>query len=63
MVDASQIGEVDSDTIQPEIAGRIANTFWWEKDGENYAHWALSGTLAFDGGRYNILGIRFRVDF
>ncbi len=47
MVDASQVGEIDSDTIQPEIAGRLANTFWWEKDGENYAHWALSGTLAF----------------
>lgn len=41
-------GLYTSDHWQAQVAGRIANTAWWdsESDGANYAHWALAGTWA-----------------
>jgi len=47
MTDISRVGVHISDTLQPEVAGRLANTFWWDDDGRNYAHWGVSGTVAF----------------
>ncbi|REK24700.1 MAG: porin [Planctomycetota bacterium] len=45
-------GDYLSDNWQPELAGRLANTFWWDEcsDGRGYGHWAISGTAAFPGG-------------
>ncbi len=41
-----------SDHYQPEIAGRIARTWWYDEqsDGRGYGHWAVSGTLAYPDG-------------
>lgn len=40
-------GPID-DSWQGELAGRLANTIWYDEasDGRGYAHWAVSGTLA-----------------
>ena len=37
---------------QAEFAGRFANTIWYDEisDGRGYAHWAISGTVAFPDG-------------
>ena len=37
---------------QMEIAGRFANTIWYDEcsDGRGYAHWAISGALAYPDG-------------
>jgi phosphate-selective porin OprO/OprP len=45
-------GQYTSDHYQLEIAGRLANTLWYEEssDGRGYAHWALSGTYASPDG-------------
>lgn len=48
--DWAKKGIYRSDTLQPEVAGRIANTVWYENEGRNYAHLGLSGTLAFPDG-------------
>ena len=39
-------------SYQAEIAGRFANTIWYDEisDGRGYAHWAVSGTVAFPDG-------------
>ncbi len=50
MKDWAKDGEYVGDRLQPEIAGRIANTAIWEDGGRKYAHWAVSGTLAFPDG-------------
>jgi len=41
-----------SDQYQSEIAGRLANTFYYDEasEGRDYGHWAVSGTLAFPDG-------------
>lgn len=41
-------GNYISDHWQSQIAGRIANTIWWDEcsDGRGYAHWAIAGTWA-----------------
>ena len=45
-------GSYISDHWQGQIAGRMANTIWWDKcsDGRSYAHWAVSGTWADTDG-------------
>ena len=45
-------GNYISDHLQGEIAGRLANTWWYDEqsDGRGYAHWALSMTLAKPDG-------------
>jgi len=45
-------GNYISDHLQGEIAGRLANTYWYDKQcgGENYAHWAISATFAHPDG-------------
>ena len=45
-------GNYTSDHYQPEMAGRLANTFWYDEmsDGRGYGHWAVSGTLANPDG-------------
>lgn len=42
------LGNYIDDHIQGEIAGRFANTIWYDEvsDGRGYAHWAVSGTIA-----------------
>lgn len=41
-------GEYVGDHWQGQVAGRLANTVWWDaaSDGRGYAHWALAGTWA-----------------
>ena len=41
-------GDYASDHWQMQLAGRLANTCWYDEclDGRNYAHWAVSGTWA-----------------
>ncbi len=41
-----------SDHLQPEYAGRFANTWWYDEtsDGRGYGHWAISGSLAHPDG-------------
>lgn len=41
-----------SDHLQPEIAGRIANTIWYDETsgGRGYAHWAVSASSASPDG-------------
>ena len=50
--DLSQSGGQRTDNYQSELAGRLANTIWYDEvsDGRGYAHWAVSGSLAFPGG-------------
>ena len=45
-------GNYISDHYQGEVAGRIANTFWWDKpsDGRGYGHWAVSASFANPDG-------------
>ncbi len=41
-----------SDHYQMELAGRLANTFWYDESsgGRGYGHWAVSGTAADPDG-------------
>lgn len=41
-------GSYASDHWQSQIAGRLANTIWYDEasDGRGYAHWAIAGTWA-----------------
>lgn len=41
-------GNYASDNYQAQIAGRLANTIWYDEcsDGRGYAHWAVAGTWA-----------------
>ncbi|MEZ6067786.1 MAG: porin [Planctomycetaceae bacterium] len=50
-----------SDNYQLEVAGRLANTWWWDEhsDGRGYGHWAVSGAVAQCDGD----GPRNRADF
>ncbi len=36
-------GNYTNDHLQPELAGRLANTIWYDEisDGRGYAHWAV----------------------
>ncbi|MEC9092979.1 MAG: porin [Planctomycetota bacterium] len=43
-------GQYTNDHLQPEFAARLANTYMYECDGQNYAHWALSTTFAYPDG-------------
>jgi len=52
MDDLQNVGFQRSDNYQSEIAGRLANTIWYDETsgGRGYAHWAVSGSAAFPGG-------------
>ncbi len=45
-------GNYTSDHYQGEVAGRLANTFWYDEasGGRGYGHWAVAGTLADPDG-------------
>ncbi len=45
-------GNYISDHWQSQIAGRLANTLWYDEgsEGRGYAHWAISGTWANTDG-------------
>ncbi|MCA9064667.1 MAG: ATPase, partial [Planctomycetaceae bacterium] len=45
-------GNAIGDHLQGEIAGRLANTYWYDEtsDGRGYAHWAIAGTFAHPDG-------------
>lgn len=61
MTDLAGTGELDTDVFQYELAGRVANTAMWADDGREYAHWALSGTVAFpESGSTNQARFRTR---
>lgn len=51
MNDLSKKGHQYADNYQSEIAGRLANTIWYDETsgGRGYAHWAVSGSAAFPG--------------
>lgn len=51
MDDLATTGGQYDDNYQSEIAGRLANTIWYDETsgGRGYAHWAVSGSLAFPG--------------
>ena len=58
-------GLYNSDHLQGELAGRLANTAWYDETsgGRGYAHWAVSGTIAFpdaSGGPFEENEARFR---
>jgi len=50
--DLAKVGGQYTDNYQSEVAGRLANTIWYDEssDGRGYAHWAVSGSAAFPGG-------------
>ncbi|PQO37994.1 OprO/OprP family phosphate-selective porin [Blastopirellula marina] len=52
MKDLSKPGHQYADNYQSEIAGRLANTIWYDETsgGRGYAHWAVSGSAAFPSG-------------
>ncbi len=51
MDDLATTGGQRTDNYQSEIAGRLANTIWYDETsgGRGYAHWAVSGSAAFPG--------------
>jgi phosphate-selective porin OprO/OprP len=58
-------GQYVGDHYQLEVAGRLANTAWYDEctDGRSYMHWAVSGTIAHPdgtGGPTNANESRFR---
>lgn len=58
-------GQYVGDHYQLEVAGRLANTAWYDEctDGRNYIHWAVAGTIAHPdgtGGPTNRNESRFR---
>lgn len=46
-------GNYTNDHLQLEVAGRLANTIWYDEvsGGRGYAHWAVAGTLANPDGQ------------
>lgn len=50
--DTSKSGAFIDDNLQLELAGRFANTIWYDEvsGGRGYAHWAISGTYANPDG-------------
>ncbi len=50
MANIAASGRTIGDTFQGEFAARLANTAMWENDGRDYAHWAVSGSIAFPDG-------------
>lgn len=49
MTDVAGVGKIITDAAQPELAGRLAHTAWYDQEtqGRNYGHFGLSGSLAF----------------
>jgi len=45
-------GNYTNDHLQLEVAGRLANTWWYDEcsDGRGYGHWAIAGSWAFPDG-------------
>ena len=52
MQNIARLGRIYSNQFEPEVAGRIANTVWYDEmsGGRGYAHWALSGAACFPNG-------------
>ena len=52
MQNIARVGRIYSNNFEPEVAGRIANTIWYDEmsGGRGYAHWALSGAACFPNG-------------
>ncbi|MEZ6120556.1 MAG: porin [Pirellulaceae bacterium] len=55
-------GNYIGDAYQLELAGRFANTIWYDEvsDGRGYAHWAVSGSYADPAGNAANNEARFR---
>jgi len=52
MVTIQDNNQIVGDNAQMEVAGRLANTVWYDEasEGRGYAHIGLAGSLAFPGG-------------
>ena len=52
MRNLAKVGRIYNNQFEPEAAGRIANTIWYDETsgGRGYAHWALSGAACFPNG-------------
>lgn len=52
MVTIQDNNQIVGDVAQVEVAGRLANTVWYDErsNGRGYAHLGFAGTLAFPGG-------------
>jgi phosphate-selective porin OprO and OprP len=52
MEDLQFLGGQRNDNYRMEVAGRLANTIWYDEssDGRGYAHWAISGSAAYPNG-------------
>ena len=52
MQNIAKVGRIYNNQFEPEAAGRIANTIWYDEmsGGRGYAHWALSGAVCFPNG-------------
>jgi len=50
-------GNYTSDHLQGEVAGRLANTYWYDEhsSGRDYAHWGISATFAHPDGSTNAI--------
>ena len=61
MTDVAGVGKILGDAVQPEVAGRLAHTAWYDEEsgGRNYGHIALSGSLAFPDEDAAINAARF----
>lgn len=60
---SDQSNGVGTHNYQMEVAGRLANTIWYDEtsDGRGYAHWAVSGTVAdTDAESQQLTTARFR---
>lgn len=58
-------GQTFGDAYQLQVAGRLANTYWWDEcsNGRGYGHWAVAGAIADPdetGGPRNNNEARFR---
>ena len=48
MTDWSSVGTTKTESsFQPELAGRLARTLWYEDDGRKYGHAAISGSYGW----------------
>lgn len=60
--DLQFLGGQRNDNYRMEVAGRLANTIWYDEssDGRGYAHWAISGSAAYPNGDVTGGTSRFR---
>lgn len=62
MVQIQDTNDIVGDVAQMELAGRLANTWWYDEssDGRGYGHFAMAGTFAYPDGQGEANEARFR---